>query len=58
MTPLSIKLIRDGKVLTLPQVEKEVVRLVLIMTEGNKTAAAEMLNIGRATLYRIMRRAD
>ncbi len=38
--------------LTMKEIEQEVIRKTLLYTKGNKQAAAKMLGISLATLYR------
>jgi DNA-binding protein Fis len=42
----------NSKDLSLAEVEKKHIQKILEHTKGNKTRAAQLLNIGLATLYR------
>ena len=42
--------------LSLDDVERELIRHTLALTEGNREAAAKMLGIGERTLYRKIKR--
>jgi DNA-binding protein Fis len=43
---------RDGKLPTLEEQERDYINRVLTETAGNQTAAAQMLGINRASLWR------
>jgi DNA-binding NtrC family response regulator len=42
----------DGHVRSLEEIEREVLRLALAVSDGSATKAAAQLKIGRSTLYR------
>ena len=44
--------------LSLEDVERELIRHTLTVTEGNREAAAKMLGIGERTLYRKIKKYD
>ena len=45
-------LAESGEIKTINQLELEIIQKVMGFTKGNISAAAKMLNLGRATFYR------
>lgn len=55
---LCAKSLKNGRILTLLELEQEYVQKVLIHVAGNKTRAAEVLGIGRASLWRKLKKIN
>jgi DNA-binding NtrC family response regulator len=52
METLTIEIMRDGKFVSLVDMETRVIELAMGIAKGNVSAAARMLGMGRSTLYR------
>lgn len=52
MMPLTIEIARAGRTLSLAEIEVQAIRLIIESCDGNVSAAARRLGIGRTTIYR------
>lgn len=49
---LSISIIKNGKLLTLAEIERQAIYAALTVTAGNRIEAAKLLGISKSTLFR------